>query len=92
MGDVNNLRGEQGGVVLDFSGTQQTYTSTGVQANIVGFTVIVDVAFSSITAPKLVNAADLIDKTFIAGSFIPIEVSQVTLSKGSCIGLFHENQ
>lgn len=87
---TNNLKGEQGGVVLSASGTA-SYTSTHQSENLVGFSVIEDATFTALTAPKLDNSDDLIGKTFFAGSFIPVEATSVTVT-GMVIGLYHTVQ
>jgi hypothetical protein len=92
MGDANNLKGEQGFIVLDAAGTDQTYTTDEPKAYITGISFIEDTTFSALTCPKGVNSDDLIGKTFLAGSFYPIEASLITVDSGSCMGLFHENQ
>lgn len=94
---TNNLKGEQGGVVL--TGTD-SYTATAQNNYITGFTVIEDTILSALTSPdwpkasgtKLSGASKLINKILVAGSFIPVECSSITLSEGTIIGLFPSEQ
>lgn len=91
MGDkTNNIKGEQGGVVL--GDTTATYTATGPADYLLGFTVISDATVSALTMPDMADSDDLIGVTFVAGSFVPGLISAITVDSGLIMGLFHSAQ